>query len=446
MSLLQFLRILLARQTIIWAAFLGCVITALVVSQLLPPRYEASSKVLLNVLKPDPVTGEVMGLRDMRPYVATQIALIKDYGTTGRVVDQLGWAEQPEIVARFQRSSAAASGDIRRWLADQIADSLDVKLLENSNILLITYTGASPEAARDIANGVRDAFVRESLDTRRGGAAETAEWYSAQVAKARADLTASEDARTAYAKANGIVIGPGDTDLESQRLQTLSAQAASSAALPPIPQAVNPLAVQLDALDQQIAQAASTLGPNHPTLQALQRQRQALATNIARQSASLYSGGGGAIEGMYEAQKSRVMAQQDKINRFNQMNQDIAIKREQYQKAQQRLADLRLEAEVTKSEVSSLDSASTPTRPSFPNVPLVAAGAAVLGLGLGVSIALLMELLNRRIRSDEDLEYAARASVFAIVGRQRDPDGLVARLLRIIDRRRKRTPPAEAVP
>ena len=101
MSILQFLHILIARQTVIWAAFLSCLFTALIVSQLLPPRYEASSKVLLNVLKPAPVTGEVMGLRDMRPYVATQIALIKDYGTTGRVVDRLGWADQPATIARF---------------------------------------------------------------------------------------------------------------------------------------------------------------------------------------------------------------------------------------------------------------------------------------------------------------------------------------------------------
>lgn len=439
MSILQFLRILAARRAIIWAALLSCLLTALTVASLLPKRYEASSKVLLNILKPDPVTGEVMGMRDLRPYVATQIALIKDYSTTGRVVDARGWANQPDVIARFQNSAAAASGDVRRWLADQISDNLEAKLLEGSNILVITYTGTSPEAARDVANDIRDAFIRASLEARRQGASETADWYSLQVAKAKRDLTGAEDARTAYAKANGIVIGPGDTDLESQRLQTLSAQSAASAAIPAMPQVTSPLAVQLDTVDQQIAQAASTLGPNHPTYMALQRQRQVIAANLARQSASLYSGGGGGVslEGAYERQKIRVMAQQDKINHFNQMNSDITIKREQYQKAQQRLADLRLEADVANGQLTPLDSASTPTAPSFPNMPLVALGSTVLGLGLGLGVALLLELLNRRIRSDEDLEYATRSPVLAIVGRQRDPAGVASRLLRLIDRRRR---------
>jgi len=42
--------------------------------------------------------------------------------------------------------------------------------------------------------------------------------------------------------------------------------------------------------------------------------------------------------------------------------------------------------------------------------------AAASGLALGILLALLVELLNRRVRSTDDLEVAAGAPVLAVVG------------------------------
>jgi polysaccharide biosynthesis transport protein len=55
---------------------------------------------------------------------------------------------------------------------------------------------------------------------------------------------------------------------------------------------------------------------------------------------------------------------------------------------------------------------------------------------LGVLLALLVELLARRVRSEDDLEFATGAPVLAVVGRPRDQKGIAARLLRIVDRDR----------
>jgi hypothetical protein len=55
-----------------------------------------------------------------------------------------------------------------------------------------------------------------------------------------------------------------------------------------------------------------------------------------------------------------------------------------------------------------------------------------------VLIALLTELLARRVRSADDLSYASGAPTFAIVGVSRKPDSFTAKIVRFLDRKRRR--------
>jgi polysaccharide biosynthesis transport protein len=61
-------------------------------------------------------------------------------------------------------------------------------------------------------------------------------------------------------------------------------------------------------------------------------------------------------------------------------------------------------------------------------------GSLALGGFLGVLLALLVELLARRVRSDEDLEFAAGVPVLAIVGAERKI-GIGQQLINLIDRK-----------
>ena len=85
MSLMQFLRMLHARRMIVLAAFLSCLLTAAITAFVLPPRYEARARVMLDVLKPDPITGQVMTNSFMRAYTVTQVEMMKGSGVSGRI-------------------------------------------------------------------------------------------------------------------------------------------------------------------------------------------------------------------------------------------------------------------------------------------------------------------------------------------------------------------------
>jgi polysaccharide biosynthesis transport protein len=61
----------------------------------------------------------------------------------------------------------------------------------------------------------------------------------------------------------------------------------------------------------------------------------------------------------------------------------------------------------------------TPTKPAFPNKPLILGGSLGMGLGVGLFLALLVELLSRRVRGIEDLDGSLDVPCLAVVASAR---------------------------
>lgn len=426
MSLFQFLRILWAHRGVTVATTVFTLIGALIAILIVPPRYQAVSRVMLNTLKPDPVTGEVISSVGSRTYIATQTELIKDYGVAGKAVDQLNWASNPDVITQYQTSDNNGL-DIRRWLAQRIINNTNVKALPGTNILEISYTSSTPTEAKAMADALRNAYMESTLETRRAEATRTADWYEVQARKEQALLNAADAAKTAYEKENGIVMQADNTDVDSARLRALSSQAGAPAMVAPALPVTSPSAVQLAQIDAAIAQAGKTLGPNHPQMVQLRAQRATVA-QLAQQelaagraaaasAASAASASAAALQREVAAQTSRVIQKRDKIERLMQLQADVNVRRDQYNKSVARIAQLRQEASIADSGISSLGDAATPQSPKFPNKPLILGGALALGFGLGVLISLLLELFGRRVRSPEDVQQSLGVPLLAVIGR-----------------------------
>ena len=419
MSILQFLRIFWARRFIVLAATVSCVLGAFVVTQIVPPRYQAQSRVMLDLVKPDPVTGETISTSFARAYTSTQIELIKDYRVAGAVVDDLGWTNDANLITQYQNRSSGDERDLRRYLAQRVIDGTRAKLLEGSNILEISFTSNTPEGARVVADALREAYISSSLDARRQAARRTADWYATQAEKAKQALADAETVKATYERENGLVLQDDKTDIDSARLAAL-AQAANAPMIAPVIAGPSPTSLQLGQLDGAIAQASRTLGPNHPDLIAMRQQRQALAVQVAAERSAGSSAAGAAASaakvglGMLEAQKSKVIGQRDELEHLRGLQSEVDLRRDQFLKAASRVAELRLEAEVGETGISALGNAVTPQKAIFPNIPLIMVGALGFGVGFGLLIALLCELSARRVRGAEDLSAAANAPLLAV--------------------------------
>lgn len=417
MSIFQFLRIFWARKALILGATIACVVGGVVVMLLLPARWQASARVMLNILKPDPVTGQYAA----KGYVETQAALLTDYSVAGQVPVKLGWLSDPNLIASYQRQAKPGGQDFQHWAAQILIDGTKVAL-QGANILEISYTSSDPGQAKTIVDALRQAYIDTSLQFRRKDALSSAQWYQDQAQKIRTDLESAQATLADYERQNGVFMADDKIDVDSAQLRSLAGQVTPTIQTPS-DAGPNPYQVQVAELDAQISQASEHLGPNNPELQALKAKRQATA-ELARKQQSASSGAmsaaaanASAMRRAVQAQQARVIGKSDKILRVRQLQADVDLKQDQYNKMLARTADLTQEAAATDAGLTPLGPATASGRPVFPNKPLIVGGSLALGLAVGVLSALLAEMLARRVRSAEDLQAAIEAPVLAVIPR-----------------------------
>ena len=455
MSIAQFLRILVARWKLILGIMLACTAVATAVVMLLPKRYPASARVMLDLVKPDPVTGQSQTGRDVRGYVRTQVELIKDMRVAGEVVDKLGLANNPQNIAADEKSGRSeADGGIRARLGQQIIDGTDANLVQGSNILEIQYQASDPDYAKQVVGEIRDAFVNSSLRFRTDNAARNSVWFNEQAEKARVDLQASEAQLAQFMEKNQVVI-VGGVDGDTAKLQQLqaalqtargqqsvadSAVAARTGSDPVADQ----LRLQLAQLEDELSLAASKLGTEHPNYKALLHRRNTLQRQIQlAQSASSTSvtamasaarGSVSQLEREVTQQQQVVLNRKPIIDELVRLNRDVELKRSQYERAASRTADLKLEAAGSETGLVVLGDPTVERTPSYPKVAPTILLAALFGLGLGILTAVVAEFIARRVRGPEDLAQAAGVPVLVTVGSQ-TPSPFRLRLQKLLGRR-----------
>ncbi len=420
MNLLQFLRILWARRLVILLSTLICAVAGIIVVQVVTPKYVAQTRIMLDVVKPDPVTGQVMATAFLRAYTKTQIELVKDEQVARMVVQDLGWENDPAWQRRYANRKSTDDRSLARMAAQEVMDGADARLIEGSNILEISYTSESPTRAKQVADAIRKAYLALTLQSRREAAKRNADWYDGQAAKARQLLLQAETVKSQYERETGIVLQDDRTDIDSARLAALAQQAGGPSFTPFVPE-TGVAATQLAQLDADIATASKTLGVNHPQLIEMRKRRELLAQQAAQEKRAMQAAAGAAgaaaqaTAGLMEQQKAKVMAQREKVERLKLMQDEISLRRDQYNRAVARSAQLRQEADVVESGVTELGGAVTPQFPVFPKKPLIVGASIVGGAGLGLFIALLLELFGRKIRSADDLQQAVDAPVLAVI-------------------------------
>lgn len=417
-------------------SLIACLIGALLVIQLVPSRYEASSRLILDIVRPDPVSGEALSSSFARAYVKTQTELIKDYRVAGRVVDAFGWTGSPELTAQYRASGSDLP--LHRWLAQRVIDRTDAKLIDASNIMEITYTGEQPETTARIADQLRQAYSDQTMLFKQQAARRNADWFKQQTEKLKKEVADAEASKAAFEQANNIVLQDNDTDAESARLAAL----ASTAPAPPTMTApiaapvASPSQTQLAQIDATIATASQTLGPNHPDLIAMRQQRAVVAANASREMAAARAaaGSGGRMTGpsigaMFNAQQQKVLAQRGKVAEARQLMVNVRVAREELERTATRASQLDQQAESDETGLTFLGSAVAPQSPSFPKkIPLLA-GAIALGLAFGVLTSLIIELLFRRVRAIDDIYIEGVPVLGMMAGSLPAPKSKLTRLL-----------------
>jgi succinoglycan biosynthesis transport protein ExoP len=429
----QFLLILRARYRVILSALLVTVLLALGFSLVQPKTYKATASVLLNYKGVDPLTGLTMPGQLMPGYMATQIDIISSKNVAGRVVDALHLAASPAVVQQFQEANEGR-GNVRDWLADLLLKKLDIVPSRESSVVEISFKGADPAFAAAVANAFADEYQKITVQLKTDPAKKASTYFNEQTKQLRDNLEAAQARLSKYQQEKGIVsLDNNRYDMELSRLNDLSSQlvaaqgmameassrqrmAGRGGASPDVANnaVVQNLRVGLATAEAKLADTSSRYGRNHPQYQAARAEVDKLRGELNATIGTISQSVGNNAEVLRQraaelaaavaAQKTRVLELNRARDELGPLLKELETAQRAYDAASQRFSQTRIEAQSEQSDVSVLNPAVTPTEPSGPRVLLNTLVAFLLGTVLGVGLALLLELLNRPVRSAADLK------------------------------------------
>ena len=434
MNLRQFLSLLRARRRLILASLFATVLLALGWSLVQSKTYTATASVLLNYKGVDPLTGVTMPGQLLPGYMATQIDIISSKNVALRVVDRLRLATSPVVLAQFQEATEG-KGTVRDWLADLLLRRLDIKPARESSVVEISFKGADPAFSAAVANAFAEEYQNASVQLKTDPMKKTASYFNEQTKQLRDNVENAQARLSKYQQEKGIVsLDNNRVDVELSRLNDLSTQlvAAQAAALEATSRermagsgaanspdvANNPLIqnlrVALAAAEAKLAEGMARYGSNHPQYQAaraeVDKMRSDLNTALGMVSKSV---GGNAqvlrqredqLRAALAAQKTRVLELNRTRDELGVMLKDLDSAQRAFDSASGRFSQTRIEAQAEQSDIAVLNPAVAPSEPSGPRVLLNTLVAILLGTVLGLGLALLLELLQRPVRSCGDMQ------------------------------------------
>ena len=298
-----------------------------------------------------------------------------------------------------------------------------------ANVIAVnmSFDYPDPSKAQAVMQSYVTQFLRMDSDQVEDQANLTVRYLGEQALKLRSQIQAIEGQITALKASNGAALaGAGGptfvdtgsytaqiTNLENQNRQ-LIAQSRGGAADP-----------QLAAAEAALATAEAMYSDSHPDVAAA-RERVAILRRAQ-------GGGGGGINPIIQEQirannsaiaqlsasrdaalsrANAAMAGQARapaiLERAMQLENQANTLRQQYNEVSNNLmkaqSSARLANEQRAERLSLVEPPNLPDSPHWPNRPLVIAAGAAAGIGLGFLLALLVELLNRPMRSPAQVQ------------------------------------------
>ena len=461
MNFIQFLLTLKARKQIILLVLLLTVATTTVVSLIIPPTYEATATVLVDSRNADPVTGMIFPPEMLAEYMATQADIIASHNVALRVVNQLGFTHDPLVITQFN-DDTHGKGNINDWLADLLLKKLKVDPSREGSTIDITFSSPNAEASAAVTNAFVNAYIATNLDLKTQPEKQAAAWYDERLKDLRDKLRESQQKLTSFQNEHGMVIGNSSVsrvtgasvDTETAKLdallsQLVTAQAQSYDSASRQKNAGNNLVdvlnnpiiqnIRSDLLlsEAKLDQISATEGANNPEYKAAQtevnnfKQKLVDQTSIIQQSvgttAKVSQQSVNELRSAVEAQKTHIFASKDQLDQGNLLLQEVADKQRAYDLAMQTANQVELQSKASQNDISILNVAVVPAKPAKPNLILNIILSIMAGSVLSTGFAMVSELLDKRVRSANDLSDELNLPVLGVITTVRKKRSLWAR-------------------
>lgn len=432
MSIEQFITVLKARWKLAFAVQMLVVLVVVGVSLALPRQYTAAASVLVDVKTPDPIGGTSFAGPMLAAHMANEANVIQSERVMLRALVEMRLMDDPKMRTKWLDETAGV-GDFPAWLATRLSKDLDIKPSREGSIMTVLYTAPDREFAAQMANAVVKAYIDTTLSLRVDPARQFNQFFDERAKGAREALEAAQNRLSAFQRSKGIIVSDERLDVENARLAELSSQLVALQALASetasrereagrqvdsLPEVVSsPLLAELNAsLAQQesrLLELESRLREEHPQVIELKSNIAQTRGRIKAESQRVVRGLGvvnevnrsrvGTVAASLDAQRAKLLQLKGQRDEASVLQRDVESAQRAYDSALTRLTQSDLESQLKQTNVSSLKTASPPPRHSSPKTVVNTAVAAVLGALLALGAVYGRELIDRRLRTPQDV-------------------------------------------
>jgi polysaccharide biosynthesis transport protein len=453
---LDYWRIIRIRKTIILAVFLLVVITATLVTFILPETYSSTARIKIERDTPD-IKGimEPGGMTAYDPFfLQTENELIQSEVILGEVIAKLNL--NTEWGRKYNNGEPYKPQETLAMLKPRI----ELRFVRNTSLIEIRALSEKAEEAAAIANTVAEVYKRHRLDQRvqlsKGGIDALQDRFAEQEQKVKKAQETVDKLRVEYNISDVMASGEGPSPLmtgdtlrklESLRieskaeydrqatlldnLKTLGKDRGEEGLAQAIPSAtsdslLSSLLEQLTLAEQTLVRLEKEYGPEHSEVLKCKAMTEDLHKKIKSRVEGIMLGLDARVASLKSSldnfEKEVAQAKAKDIEEANKTRPYFEAKRtlDELQRFRQfldtKIAGEKIDVALPKSMmVEIVDKAVPSMRPARPNKPLNIALGIIIGLVVGVGLAFFIEYLDTSVKTIDDVERALQCPVLGVI-------------------------------
>lgn len=454
----QYLRIIVRRRYVILGAIVACVLLGLIATLLMTPKYTAVATVEIS-READKVTNLQGVNQDAtaadQEFYQTQYGLLRSRSLSERVAAQLKLVDDSAFFERFGVSDSdpafqTASGRYtlvgrkkrQRVAGEILLAHLDVTPTRLSRLVDIRFTSPDAGLSARVANSWAENFIETNLERKIQATSYGRNLLQRQLGQLKERLDTSQRQLVAYASAERIINLPGQSG-DGKTSSERSIVADDLASLNSVLSQATADRIQLEARYRQAGRDGAstealrnqTIGnlrqrraelaaeyqrlmvqfePGYPSAKAIQSQLSQLDKSITREESRV----SGSLLADYREAREREEALQTRVDQlkvnyldlrrrsiqYNIYQQEVDTNRALYDGLLQRFKEIGVAGGVGVNNISIVDSADAPERPSSPRLVINLVVALLAGLMLGAGLAFALEQIDEAIADPGEIE------------------------------------------
>lgn len=449
--LVQMVSLLRRRYLTILIVIGACVLAGLTYTLLATKQYAAEA--LIEIKRENEslvsISSQAQQMVIDQEFYETQYGLLKSQSLAERVATDLRLYDDRAFFEKMSRvdplweqgerfTPASRTARIRSAGAI-LLDHVSVNSERQSRLVRIRFVSPDGKLSKRVVDAWSQGFIRTTLERRYGATAYARNFLEGRLAQLRQRINQSELDLVRYAGQQGIVNLPGsggrdgqsaerslvDTNLESLNTELAKATAdriaAQSRIGTPVGQSTEGLSSQAISLMRQeraskaadYAKLMTQFEPNYPPARQVKAQIDQFDRSIAAEEGRV----SGTVRETYQAALERENLLQERVKslksgvldarqrsiQYNIYLRDVDTNRQLYDALLQRYKEIGVAGGVGANNISIVDEAEIPLKPSWPKAFVILFGAAFAGLLLGFALALLQEQLDKAISDPQQI-------------------------------------------